>query len=142
MKSICLVFTLALFCGVVTARSAEPSFSIKLEGVLEAGEFFGPPDYGENPGSDRVEHSFFLQLPATPDTQRVDAGSLATLGVDAGRTYFVQIVVQDSECAAAVKALGHRVQVVGVPFVPITGHHRTPLLLDVKSLRPIDTWRW
>jgi hypothetical protein len=142
MKSTRLALTLALFCVVVAGKSAEPSPSITLQGILEVGEFSGPPGYGENPGGDRVEHSLFLQLPATPTTQLSDSKALTTFGPDAGRTYFVQVVVHDSEQSAAEKAIGHRVQIVGVPFAPLTGHHRTPLLIDVKSLKPIGEWSW
>ncbi|CAN0625509.1 protein of unknown function [Burkholderia multivorans] len=39
-------------------------------------------------------------------------------------------------------AIGHKVQVAGVPVARLTGHHRTPLLIDVKSLKPIDAWHW
>lgn len=142
MKPTRLALTLALFCVVVAGQAAEPSPSIMLEGILEVGEFYGPPNYGENPGSDRIEHSLFLQLPATPTTQLSDSGALMMFGPDARRTYFVQVVVHDPERSVAEKAIGHKVQVVGVPFVPVTGHHRTPLLIDVKSLKPIDAWSW
>ncbi|MBK3744759.1 DUF4431 domain-containing protein [Paraburkholderia nemoris] len=142
MKPTRLAVTLALFCMIVAGKAAEPSPSITLEGTLEVGEFYGPPDYGENPSGDDIEHSLFLQLPATPTTQLSDSKALTTFGPDAGRTYFVQVIVQDSERSAAEKAIGHRVQVIGVPFAPLAGHHRTPLLIDVKSLRPIGEWSW
>jgi hypothetical protein len=142
MKPTRLALTLALFCVVVTGKSAEPSPSITLEGILEVGQFYGPPGYGENPDGDRVEHSLFLQLPATPTTQLSDSKALSAFGSDAGRTYFVQLVVQDPERFEAEKAIGHRVRIVGVPFAPLTGHHRTPLLIDVESLKPIDAWSW
>jgi hypothetical protein len=142
MKLTRLALTIALFCVVVTGKPAEPSPSIALEGILEVGQFYGPPGYGENPDSDRVEHSVFLQLPATPTTQLSDSKALSELGSDAGRTYFVQLVIQESERSEAEKALGHRVRVIGVPFLPLTGHHRTPLLIDVRSLKPIDAWSW
>lgn len=142
MKPTRLVFTLAFFCTAVAGEAAEPPLSITLEGTLEAGEFYGPPNYGEKPRSDRVEHALFLQLPATPSTQLSDSKALTAFDPGAGRTYFVQIVVHNPQQSEAEKAIGHRVQIVGVPSVPLTGHHRTPLLLDVKSLKPIDAWSW
>ena len=142
MKPTRLAFTLALFCMMVAGKAAEPSPSITLEGTLEVGEFYGPPNFGENPSGDRIEHSLFLQLPATPTTQLGNSEALAKLGPDARGTYFVQVVVHDQELSAAEKAVGHRVQIVGVPFVPLTGHHRTPLLIDVRALKPIDSWSW
>ncbi|MFM0179306.1 DUF4431 domain-containing protein [Paraburkholderia aspalathi] len=142
MKPTRLAFTLALFFIIVAGKAAEPSPSITLEGTLAVGEFYGPPNYGENPTGDHIEHSLFLQLPAAPTTQLGNSEALAKLGPDAQRTYFVQVVVHDPEWATAEKAIGHKVQIVGVPSVPMTGHHRTPLLLDAKSLKPIDAWSW
>lgn len=142
MRTARLAVILALFCMVIAGKAVEPSPSITLEGILVVGEFYGPPNYGENPSGDRMEHSLFLQLPATPTTQLSDSMALAAFGPDARSTYFVQVVVHDSELSAAEKTIGHRVQVVGVPFAPLTGHHRTPLLIDVKSLKSIGEWSW
>jgi Domain of unknown function (DUF4431) len=142
MKPTRLALTLALFCAVGASDAAEPSASIALEGILVAGEFYGPPGYGESPTGDRIEHSMFLQLPAPPTTQLSDSKALTKFGPDAGQTYFVQVVVHDSDRSSAEKAIGHRVQIVGVPFAPLTGHHRTPLLIDVESLNPINAWSW
>ena len=142
MKPARLAVTFALCCMVIAGKAAEPPPPITLEGILVVGEFYGPPNYGENPRGDRIEDSLFLQLPATPTTQLANSEALAAFGPDARSTYFVQVVVHDPVRSAAENAIGHRVQVVGVPFVPLTGHHRTPLLIDVRSLKPIDTWHW
>ena len=142
MKPARLALALALCCIVLATNGAEPAAPIKLEGILVAGEFYGPPDYGEDPQSDRVEHSLFLQLPAQPATQVADSAALASLALDAQSTYFVQVVIHDPDHLVAERAIGHKVQVVGVPFAPLTGHHRTPLLIDVRSLTPIESWGW
>jgi hypothetical protein len=34
---------------IVAGKAAEPSPSITLEGTLEVGEFYGPPDYSMPP---------------------------------------------------------------------------------------------
>jgi hypothetical protein len=135
-----LVSTLALFCITLIGIAAEPSPSITLEGTLLVGDFYGPPGYGENPSEDRSEHSLFLQLPAPPVTQLGDSKSLDSFGPEARRTYFVQIVIDGPYRAEVEKAIGHKVEITGVPFAPLTGHHRTPLLIDVKSLERIDAW--
>ncbi|WP_180734512.1 DUF4431 domain-containing protein [Paraburkholderia sp. PGU19] len=142
MKPAYLALALAIFGVVIVGKAAEPAPPITLEGVLEVGEFYGPSGYGENPGGDRIEHSLFLQLPATPTTQLSDSKALTSFGPDAGRTYFVQLIVQDPERFETEKAIGRRVRIIGVPFAPLTGHHRTPLLIDVRSLKPIDAWSW
>lgn len=137
-----LAVAFALFFMVVTSRSAEPPSSITLEGVLEVGQFYGPPGFGEKPDLDSVEHSLFLQLPATPAIQISDSRSLEKLNSEAASTYFVQLVVPDRVRIEAQKAIGHRVRIIGVPFAPLTAHHRTPLLIDVTSLKPVDVWNW
>jgi hypothetical protein len=142
MKPVLLVLALATVGVMVVGKAAEPAPPITLEGVLQVGEFYGPSGYGENPGGDQVEHSLILQLPATPTTQLSGSNALTAFGPDARRTYFVQLVVQDPERFEAEKAIGHRVRIIGVPSAPLTGHHRTPLLIDVRSLKPIDAWSW
>jgi hypothetical protein len=137
-----IAFTLALLCALAVGNAAEPSPSITLEGTLVLGEFYGPPNYGESPGEDRIEHSLVLQLPAPPVTQLADSNALAAFSPDARRTYFVQVVVDDTQKSAAEQEIGHRVRIEGVPFAPLTAHHRTPLLIDVRSLQPIDAWHW
>ncbi|MBP0589587.1 DUF4431 domain-containing protein [Paraburkholderia sp. LEh10] len=106
------------------------------------GDYFGPPGYGENPSEDHSEHSLFLQLPAPPVTQLADSRSLDSFGPEAQRTYFAQVVIDGPDRSEVEKAIGHKVEVAGVPFAPLTGHHRTPLLIHVKTLKPIDAWRW
>jgi hypothetical protein len=137
-----IVLTLALLCVLAVGNATQPSAPITLEGVLIIGEFYGPPNYGEGLGEDRIEHSLFLQLPAPPATQLADSNALAAFSREARQTYFVQVVIHDSQRSAAEHAIGRRVRVVGVLFEPLTAHHRTPLLIDVESLQPIDTWRW
>jgi hypothetical protein len=142
MKLARLAVLLALFSVLAPAHAAEPSPPITLEGILAVGDFFGPPDYGENPRSDQLEHSLYLQLPAPPAAQLADSAALASFGPDARQTYFAQIVMTRSQWSAVQDAIGHKVQVTGVPFAPISGHHRMPLLIEVRALRPIDDWDW
>jgi hypothetical protein len=137
-----LVVTLVLVSIAAIGSAAEPSSSITLEGTLLVGDFYGPPGYGENPGEDRSEHSLFLQLPASPAMQLGESKSLDSFGPEAARTYFVQVVIDGPEQSEVEKAIGHKVEVVGVPFAPVTGHHRTALLIDVQSLKQIDAWHW
>jgi hypothetical protein len=126
MKPAHLVLALGIFGEMVVGKAAEPARRITLEGVLELGEFYGPPGYGENPSGDRVEHSLFLQLPATPTTQLFRFQRIIGVWPRRWRAYFVQIVIQDLERFEAEKEIGHRVRIIGVPFAPLTGHHECP----------------
>ena len=51
-----------------------------------------------------------------------------------------QVIADGPDRSDLEKAIGHRVQVAGVPVAPLTRHHRTALLFDVKSLKPVDAW--
>ncbi|WP_322013447.1 DUF4431 domain-containing protein [Paraburkholderia sp. J12] len=137
-----LVAAVVLLCMSVAGRGTESAPPITLEGTLLVGDFYGPPGYGENPDQDRIEHALYLQLPATPEMQVGDSGALASFDAEAQRTYFVQVVPDGPDRSAMENAIGHKVEVRGVPLVPVTGHHRTPLLIDVKSFKPIDAWHW
>jgi Domain of unknown function (DUF4431) len=142
MKPASLAVSLASFCIAANGIAAEPSPSITLEGILMVGDFYGPPDYGEQPGKDHSEHSLYLQLPASPVTQLGDSRSLDSFTPEAQRTYFVQVAMDGPDQSEVEKAIGQKVEVAGLPFAPLTGHHRTPLLIDVKSLKQIDAWHW
>ena len=126
----------------VEAASPSEGPSIAVEGVLHVGEFIGPPNYGENPDSDRIERSYVLQLPAPLSTQVRNDNSLSGLTQESRTTYFIQLVVLKNEQPFAKKLIGKKVKVVGTLSERITGHHRTPVLVQVQSLSAIKGWLW
>ena len=54
------------------AVGGQEGINVTVEGILQLGEFHGPPNYGENPATDEVEHWYYLQLPAPISTQVPD----------------------------------------------------------------------
>lgn len=121
------------------AGAQEPTTPVTLEGTLQAGEFMGPPNYGENPGTDRIEGSYYLQLPAPVSTQTKLASGL---NKEAQTSYFVQLVIFDFEKTHPKSLLGKRVKIVGPLFEAHMGHHRTPVLIQVESLAEVQQWQW
>jgi len=99
---------------------------ISVQGVLRVGEFFGPPNYGEHPDSDRIEKSYYLQLPAPIGYQQPKYTAPAELreGLEQTR-HFIQLVVFTPDQSAATRLVGSRVQISGSLFQAETGHHRT-----------------
>ena len=58
-----------LWTGIAQAQQSRGVVTATVQGVLQWGEFFGPPNFGESPQTDSSEHSFYLQLPATIGAQ-------------------------------------------------------------------------
>jgi hypothetical protein len=113
--------------------------SVEVQGILLVGEFFGPPNYGENPESDRIEKSYVLQLPAPLSTQLF---SQTDSELSSSTAYYVQLMVSDAKQVDVAKLVGNRVKVIGPLDGAETGHHRTPVLLQVNSISKLDKWQW
>jgi len=101
-----------------------------LTGIMQIRTFFGPPGYGENPVTDRREAQgiLFLDRPictvANEKTyEQAEANQIeVTLVPDSGpRVNFADFA-------------GKRVSVHGKLFHGFTGHHRTPLLLELSGI--------
>lgn len=115
--------------------------NVTLVGRLQLGEFFGPPGYGEAPATDRLEQGWYLQLPAPPATQvswpcTIDDDADAAAG-----SHFVQLRLPAALAAQAQALAATRVQVSGHPFLREIGHDRTAILLDVTTIRPLQSLR-
>lgn len=142
-----LLFLLAALCAqaLSTPARAGPvldqiALEVEVEGVLAVGEFLGPPNYGEDPATDRRETAYFLQLPAPMSTQRpVQAHAIEALngGPDG---YFVQLV--DVGKVRVQELVGKKVRVGGSAYAAMTGHDRTSLVVSVRSLTAIKDWEW
>ncbi len=125
------VLLAGLFSLLLAAQAAETSgqevkpAEIRVQGVLKVGEFFGPPNYGEEPGSDRIEKSYYLQIPAPIGFQQPKYTVPDEFREAFERTgYFVQLVVFTPEQNVARRLVDSRVEVFGVLFQAETGHHR------------------
>lgn len=136
---------LVIACGHDTrarAESAPVSESVAVEGILIVGEFFGPPNYGESPSTDKIEKSYLLQLPAPLSTQQPKLSQNAVLPGHEMESHFVQLVVVNSLQDSARQLVGKKVKVVGMLYEASTGHHRTPVLIDVRTINKINEWEW
>jgi hypothetical protein len=134
-----LLFGLAS-TSVPAAPPAVPSLAV--QGVLQLGEFLGPPGNGENPAGDQVEPTYYLQLPAPLVKQVRAANQIAQFSQTAQTSSFVQLVVFDEEQSVARTLVGKKVRIVGTVIEPDIGAHRTPALIQVKSVSAIRDWQW
>lgn len=104
--------------------------TVQLTGRLERHMYYGAPNYGEDPAHDEQEVGFYLGL----------AGSVCAAG---GRdpalnnprrgVRRVQLVLDSAGYAQLRPYLGQRVTLRGTLFASHTGHHHTPILLDVAK---------
>jgi len=122
-------------------KSTPKPINVRLQGILQLGEFMGPPNYGELPASDALETQFYLQLPAPVRAQRVAIP--LTPEWAGGDAHFIQPVFVENSLRAKARALvGKRVVVAGALEPAVTGHHRTSLLLVARSIDSVKTWHW
>lgn len=106
--------------------------TVTLAGTVSIREAFGPPGYGENPRSDRKERYFLLTLDA-PVSVEGSPHDVANARSETGVTA-VQMVFSDT-CPFKRKWRNKHVWVSGRLFHAITGHHRTPVLIQVTGVR-------
>ncbi len=125
-----LNFTAALLCffafngNAFSACKTYDTEGITLKGKVELKTFFGPPNYGENPETDAKEVQALLKLDMplctieSVDEQAEKNQNLVTL-IPLGNF-------------SLKKFSGQHVSVTGSLIHSISGHHHTPVLIDLK----------
>lgn len=131
-----------LVAGAGIHAAPPPVPSVAIQGVLQQGDFLGPPGYGDDPASDRAETVYYLQLPGPLLRQVHPASLLAQFSRTAQTASFVQLTIFDEEQSVARALVGKRVRVVGTALEPDGGPQRTPTLIQVRSVSAIREWQW
>ena len=105
----------------------------RLEGLLVARTFAGPPNFESVKAGDQPERYWLLRLPrpicvaqdpADPDT-----------GEGAKHVREIQLMFQPRDFARYRPLLGKTVIAEGAFMSAISGHHHTPILLEGAKLR-------
>ena len=108
--------------------------SVTLSGTIFTRTYFGPPNYGEHPESDARENAWLLLL----DAPICVAGS-SHPDLDNNSPERDQILIHlaaiHMDATLLERAVGKRATVRGSLFHRLTGHHRTPVLMDVYEVR-------
>lgn len=126
--SVCLSWlaTPSLAIAADCLRYDHPSTT--LTGIVTQQTFFGPPNFGETPEIDRRETQAVLMLAAPICVE-------ANNEEDAERNQLQVTLVP--RIKISLNAFdGKHVTVTGKLFHAHTGHHHTPLLLEMVSIRP------
>jgi len=109
------------------------STSTKLVGTLLIRPYYGPPDYGETPTTDSREHAFLLLLDA-PICVTASAHPEKDNNSFERDQIVVHLAPSHVKPAEVARMLGRQVTVTGQLYHAFTGHHRTPVLLDVYGI--------
>ena len=131
-------FTLGVL-WLASAASAQclkyPPDLATLTGVAELKISFGPPGYGEDPAHDSKEPQVLVKLDAPICIQRgTDKDGLEE--PEANQRLVTLVSMSGSIKLRAF--VGKRIRVRGTFFHAITGHHHTPLLLDVAKPSDVE----
>ena len=111
-----------------------PTAPVVMRGILQVGEFFGPPGYGEDPSADVLERVYYLQLAGDVFMDITAEHPSCAVG------YFIQLVDSDFNKMPLKDKVGKKLKVTGMLFEGETGHHRTPVLLNLQKVEVISSW--
>lgn len=132
MKFPCVaaVWAILLLPCVVAAADCfhYDSERVRLLGKLEIRTYYGPPGYGESPRSDRRERQAILLL-AKPIC--VVGGVDKTYPSTSNESEVTLVPTRNQNLA---KYRNKTVEVSGTLFGAHTGHHRTPVLIDMDTI--------
>jgi hypothetical protein len=108
--------------------------TVRVAGTLARHTFYGAPGFGEDPRHDEKETGFYLDLAAPMCmAQGSDDVDVAKSGIRR-----IQLVLDAEGYARLRPFLGKRIALRGTIFGAITGHHFTPVLLDVTKPVRVD----
>lgn len=133
-----IALLIALFAGSAVAElqsclQFEPAVT-SIVGTLVRKTLPGPPNYESIKDGDAPETYWFvttarpLCVRGTPgdDLNRADVSGVST----------VQLILRHDEYKTHARLIGRPVKVTGTLSTAITGHHHTPVVLDVSKIEP------
>ena len=109
---------------------------VTLRGRLTETTEYGPPNYGENPETDSIEHPIILVLPRPVRVQGDPSSDLNTETVS-GITR-IQLVMPGNVGVDFPPNYEGEVEVTGTLFGSHTAHHHTKVLMTVETLAPVN----
>lgn len=110
--------------------------TVALTGHLERHMYYGAPGFGEDPAHDAQEVGFFLDLRAPVCAA---GGRSGQFGEPHHGVRRVQLVLDSAGYARLRAQLGKTVTLRGSLLPSQSGHHHTPIILDV--LKPVHVER-
>ena len=105
--------------------------TVTLTGSVRRVMAYGPPGFGENPGTDAKEPYLALTLPAPVCVQGDPGQEESEAGVREMQIAFVSIPFDGS-------IAGSRVRITGMLMHQFTGHHHTEVLIQPARIERLD----
>ncbi|MFI5144700.1 MAG: DUF4431 domain-containing protein [Ignavibacteria bacterium] len=100
-------------------------------GLLNKESFYGPPGYGENPKKDAKEYCYVLKLKVPIDVKPRE-GSDKNFDIQQNKVQKIQIFSNDKSVNDFLEGrIGDNVMVRGRLLGASTGHHHTPVIMEV-----------
>jgi hypothetical protein len=112
--------------------------AVTLSGTVFSRIYFGPPGYGETPAQDARERATLLLLDA-PACVKSSSHPEQDNNSYEGNVIVVQLAAVHVKPELLVAIERHRAMVRGSLFHALTGHHRTPVVMDVYSAQREDS---
>ncbi len=104
-------------------------------GLLNKELFYGPPGYGQTPKKDTKENCYVLRL-AKPVTVKPTTGSDKDIDIPQSNLLMIQIYSNDEKINNFLEGrIGERIMVRGRFMGAVTGHHHTPVIMEVLEYK-------
>ncbi len=137
LRSLVAILTLSVFSTTPATGATPPCLSFEpavesIAGRLVRKTFAGPPNYESIKAGDEAETGWYVAL-AQPVCFTGTPGDEAN-GKDVAGIKLVQLVLMHGEYKTHAALVGKDVKVTGTFFTWQTGHHHTPVLLEVMTL--------
>ena len=113
-------------------KDFENTHEITLIGKIELMDYYGPPNYGENPETDKIER-YYIFIPFDAIILEYNFPN----NKDSILIREIQIVVEPSVLRDIYKN-GEIYEITGNIFLANTGHHHTPILIHLNEINRID----
>ena len=131
-----LFFALGAAAATQPAASAEKCLHymgdpVALEGHVTLRTFFGPPNYGEQPTNDSKERQAILRL-SNPICVIANSRDSDVAEQDQSEVTLVPINGENLR-----RYQGKAVNVRGTLFHANTGHHHTPVLIEIEHIQSV-----
>jgi len=127
-----LLIIVAMCSVTFNAIAAEPcltySTTVTLSGKITKRTFYGPPNYGEDLATDSHETQVLLLL---PKPICVDENKIEYYDAEKNQLELTLVPLGKIE---VINYMGKQVTVHGKLFHAHTGHHHTPVLVEVLSI--------
>jgi hypothetical protein len=135
MKKQCAIFMVSILASLNSIASPEcllyePDFVVLTGKVIEK-TFYGPPNYGESPKTDRKEKQLILEL-----GENICIAAAPSDNINIAESNVNEVTLVFLNTIPNIK--NKHVEVSGSIFHAHTGHHRTPLLITVSSVNVVS----